>query len=176
MSEHVERLSQERRESLFPEFRRDEATTSSQDGQADQEAAPQPAKPEPLVLSVMARLADVLRRETALIRQGDFEGFAELQREKSDLIRQAERLEHNRGAMRAVEDLDPEALKAKLGGFNQTVEGNMRAIGAVKDAIGQVRSQAIRKLEDEKGDGVYSKQGAKKSLQHLSLNGTKVKL
>jgi hypothetical protein len=175
MSE-IERLSRERRESLFPEFKREER------GPTDEPAAEQtqldnaPRKPEPLVLSVMAKLAAVLKRETELIRAGDFEGFAELQREKSDLIRQAERLEHNRGAMRAVEDLGPEDLKARLGGFNQTVEGNMRAIGAVKDAIGHVRDQAIRKLEDEKGDGVYSKQGAKKSLQHLSLNGTQVKL
>jgi hypothetical protein len=175
MTKNVERLSRLDHDSLFPEFRRDEPEAGEE---AAAEASPPSPKPknEPLVLSVMAKLADVLRRETALIKAGDFEGFAELQREKSDLIRQAERLEYNRGAMRAVEELDPAELREKIGGFNKTVEGNMRAIGAVKDAIGQVRSQAIRKLEDEKGDGVYSKDGAKKSLHHLSLNGTKVKL
>ncbi|MCQ8185505.1 flagellar protein FlgN [Parvularcula maris] len=175
MKENVERLSREERESLFPEFRRDERAQPAPEAEAAVEPTAKP-KSEPLVLSVMAKLADVLRRETEVIKAGDFEGFAELQREKSDLIRQAERLEYNRGAMRAVEDLDPGELQARIGGFNKTVEGNMRAIGAVKDAIGQVRSQAIRKLEDEKGDGVYSKDGAKKSLQHLSLNGTQVKL
>jgi hypothetical protein len=175
MSE-IERLSRKRRDSLFPELKSPDRDTHLSDAAPQQEADPAPVKPEPLVLSVMAKLAAVLQRETATIRAGDFEGFAELQREKSDLIRQAERLEHNRGAMRAVEAFEPAELQEKLSGFNATVESNMRAIGAVKDAIGQVRQRAISKLEEEKGDGVYSKQGAKKSLQHLSLNGTQVKL
>lgn len=168
------RLGKAERDSLFPEFRVDEDNLDAEE--LREEAVPEPKKPEPLALSVMGRLAELLARETRLIREGRFEEFAELQREKGQLIRQAERLEHNRSAMEAVEQLDPEALKAKLEGFNATIETNMRAIGAVKDAIIHIRSQAIRKLEEEKGDGVYSKDGEKKSLHRLSLNETHVKL
>lgn len=174
MSRTPTRLGRAERDSLFPEFRLDDD---------DHEVAPEeapvpalPAKPEPLIISVMARLAEVLAEETRLIRAGDFEAFSELQREKGELIRKAERLENNRSALAAVEGLEPEALKAKLEGFNETVESNMRAIGAVKDAITHVRDQAIRKLEEEKGDGVYSKAGERKSLHRLSLNETQVKL
>ncbi len=174
MNRSVSRLNRETRDSLFPEFRRDEDDLDLHDDVAEEKPAPQ--KPEPLIFSVMGQLAEVLAEETRLIRAGDFEGFAALQREKGLLIRQAERLEHARGAMGKAEDLDTELVKDRLDGFNHTVEKNMRAIGAVKDAITHVRTQAIRKLEEEKGDGVYARDGEKKSLHHLSLNESKVKL
>ncbi|MEE4211513.1 MAG: hypothetical protein V2I43_19890 [Parvularcula sp.] len=169
---HHRRLEDADRDHLFPEFRREE------DAAATEEAPALPQRPqrEPAILSVMRRLADLLGEEARLIREGNFEAFAELQREKGVLIRQAERLERNPSALEAVEALDPAALKEMLEGFNETVGRNMRAIGAVKDAIIQVRSRAIRRLEEEKGDGVYSKDGERKSLHRLSLNETKVKL
>lgn len=172
MSKAPMRLGRAEQDTLFPEFRFDD------DVPHEEEIVPAPARPkrEPLVLSVMSRLADVLAEETGAIRAGDFGKFNELQREKGDLIRQAERLEASRSATTAMEQLEPEALQAKLEGFNETVETNMRAISAVKDAITHVREQAIKKLEEEKGDGVYSRDGEKKSLHRLSLNETQVKL
>ncbi|MEO1399105.1 MAG: flagellar export chaperone FlgN [Pseudomonadota bacterium] len=161
-------------DSLFPEFREEEAHTEL-DGVSTEDLSIRPKK-DPVVLSVLAKLAKLLADETTAIRAGDFEAFAELQRQKGSLIRQAERLENNRSAYEAMESLEPEALKAKLDGFTETVESNMRTIGAVKDAIGHVRTQAIKKLEEEKGDGVYSKDGERKSLHRLSLNETQVKL
>lgn len=173
MSNTSRRLGRDDQDSYFPEFRLDEDETAAEELAAPAIAGP---KKEPAVLSVMARLADVLSEETKAIRAGDFDRFAELQREKGQLIRQAERLEHSRSAHEGVEQIEPDTLKARLEGFNETVEANMRAIGAVKDAITQVRERAIKKLEEEKGDGVYSKDGGKKSLHRLSLNETKVKL
>jgi hypothetical protein len=158
---------------LFPEFRRAEEAKPEAE-----EAAPAPAAPkrEPAILSIMARLAELLAEETRLIREGKYDAFHELQRQKGDLIRQAERLEHDPRAKAQISEIDQDDLRSRLEEFNETVEGNMRAIGAVKDALTQVRSQAIRKLEEEKGDGVYSRDGGRKSLHHLSLNGTQVKL
>ncbi|NNU17413.1 hypothetical protein HK107_13860 [Parvularcula sp. ZS-1/3] len=167
------RLDEEARDSLFPEFRRDEDAPQTDEQQAEAPARP---KKEPVILTVMSKLAHVLAEETRLIREGDFEGFAAIQREKGQLIRQAERLENSQRNLQAVEGLDPESLQAKLESFNGTVEANMRSIGAVKDAVTHVRTAAIRKLEEEKGDGVYSKDGEKKSLHHLPLSGNKVKL
>ncbi|MEM1380815.1 MAG: flagellar export chaperone FlgN [Pseudomonadota bacterium] len=174
MNNPFDRTQQIDPESLFPEFRRDDVLTEI--AAEGQRALPTRPKRDPLILSIMARLAQLLSEETAAIRAGEFEKFSELQRQKGSLIRQAERLENNRSAVEAVESLEPEALRAKLETFNETVEANMRTIGAVKDAIGHVRSQAIKKLEEEKGDGVYSKDGERKSLHRLSLNETKVKL
>jgi hypothetical protein len=169
---HHRRLEDADRDHLFPEFRRGE------DEVADEAPSTLDERPkrEPAILSVMRKLADLLADEARLIREGNFEAFAELQREKGILIRQAERLERNPSALEAVEALEPEALKEKLESFNDTVGRNMRAIGAVKDAITHVRSRAIRRLEEEKGDGVYSKDGERKSLHRLSLNETQVKL
>ncbi len=175
MNKLPESLDETQQDDLFPELEPFEAF-------ADQEIAQDlleedlPPACEPVVLKVMGRLADLLSEETAAIRDGDFETFTELQREKSILIRQVERLEHNPSAIEAVESIEPEVLKVRLGEFNGTVEANMRAIGAVKDAVVQVREQALRKLEEEKGDGVYMRDGGKKSLHRISINDTKVKL
>ncbi|MEM9809764.1 MAG: hypothetical protein AAF788_00915 [Pseudomonadota bacterium] len=172
MSKTTQRLTRADRDSLFPEFRFEDEDEILEDKPEIQE---RPVR-EPVVMSVMRRLADLLAEETAAIRAGNFEGFAELQREKGILIRQAERLEHDPKALDAVEGLDADTLRVKLQSFNGTVETNMRALGAVKDAIVHVREQAIKRLEEEKGDGVYSKDGERKSLHRLSLNETKVKL
>lgn len=174
MTKVTGRLGRAEQDSLFPEFRTEEEREAPVEDSAGIRG--EHRRREPAIFSVMARLAQLLSEETAAIRAGDFETFAELQRQKSALVRQAERLEHNPSALEAAEALDPEALKAKLESFNTTVETNMRTIGAVSDAIGHVRQQAIRKLEEEKGDGVYSKDGEKKSLHRLSLNDTQVKL
>ncbi|GGY50768.1 hypothetical protein [Parvularcula lutaonensis] len=161
-------------DSFFPEFRRDEEIDEAVAEEApEQEEAP---KNDPLVLKTMARLAELLGDETRLLREGNYEAFSELQREKGELIRQVERLEHSRHAMAEVEGMDQETLMLRLEDFNATVEKNMRSIGAVKDAITHVRTAAIRKLEDERGDGVYAKDGEKRSLHHLSFNDNKVKL
>ncbi|MEM9839114.1 MAG: hypothetical protein AAF830_08160 [Pseudomonadota bacterium] len=174
MSNSLNRPAPVDHDSLFPEFREDESHTDVDDVSTE-ELTSRPKK-DPVVLSVMARLAKLLAEETEAIRKGNFEEFASLQRQKGNLIRQAERLQNSRSALDAMEGLEPEALKAKLEGFTETVEANMRTIGAVKDAIGHVRTQAIKKLEEEKGDGVYSKDGERKSLHRLSLNETQVKL
>jgi len=175
MNRSINKLTDDDRESLFPELRShdDHDTDLIETGEAAQPTRP---RKDPLILSVMGRLASVLAEETAAVREGNFEAFTEIQRQKGTLIRQAERLQHNTKALEAVEQLDADNFKTKLDEFNNTVEANMRTIGAVKDAITHVRHQAIRKLEEEKGDGVYSKDGERKSLHRLSLTGTKVKL
>ena len=172
MTKLPQRLDEKQQADLFPELEAFETQDIAQDLREED----LPPSREPVVLRVMGRLADLLGEETAAIREGDFEGFTALQREKSILIRQVERLEHDPAAIEAVEALEPEVLKARLTDFNGTVESNMRAIGAVKDAVVQVREQALRKLEEEKGDGVYMRDGGKKSLDRISLNDTKVKL
>ncbi|MEO1656243.1 MAG: hypothetical protein AAFR65_00850 [Pseudomonadota bacterium] len=166
------RLDDVQQDNLFPELEAFEDQDIAQDLLDDD----LPPSREPVVLRVMGRLADLLGEETAAIRDGKFEAFTELQREKSILIRQVERLEHDPSALEAVETLEPEVLKARLHEFNGTISANMRAIGAVKDAVVQVREQALRKLEEEKGDGVYMRDGGKKSLDRISINDTKVKL
>ena len=174
MNDPQRRMNRLDHETLFPEFKIDR-----EEAAVEEPVAPAPvprSSRQPLILSVMKRLATILSEETAAIRAGEFETFSELQREKGELIRKAERLEHDARALDAVGEMNPEDLKGELNDFNQTVEGNMRAIGAVKDAITHVRTQAIRKLEDEKGDGVYSRDGEKRSLHRLSLNETQVKL
>lgn len=162
-------------DSFFPELREAEA---HEEFEAEEQVEAEIAHDEddPLVLKIMARLAQVLAEESRFLREGNYEAFTELQREKGQLIQQVERLEHSRHAIAEVEKMDQQTLMTKLEGFNETVEKNMRSIGAVKDAINHVRSAAIRKLEDERGDGVYSRDGEKRSLHHLSLNETKVKL
>ncbi|MEM7740835.1 MAG: hypothetical protein AAF225_08540 [Pseudomonadota bacterium] len=172
MNKPPQHLDGAHQESLFPELDAFEDQEIAQDLLEDD----LPPAREPVVLRVMGRLADLLSEETAAIRDGDFETFTQLQREKSILIRQVERLEHDPSAIEAVESLETDVLKARLTDFNGTVEANMRAIGAVKDAVVQVRQQALRKLEEEKGDGVYMRDGGKKSLDRISINDTKVKL
>lgn len=174
MSRTLAQLSEDERDYLFPEFRgaEDETETAQED---DLQAPVRPQK-DPVLLSVMAKLAGVLGRETDAIRTGSFDEFTDLQREKAILIQQAERLQNSPKALEAVEAFEPETLQSRLESFNSTVESNMRTIGAVKDAITHIRTQAIRRLEEEKGDGTYRKDGEKKSLHRLSLNETQVKL
>lgn len=167
MTSSARQTTLETQESSLPEV------TNPLDAEVSEEAA---VENEPLIFSVMARLTEVLSEETRLVREGNFAAFTELQREKGLLLRQAERLEHARNAMGSPEHLNTELVKRRLDGFNEVVETNMRSIGAVKDAISHVRTKAIEKLEDEKGDGVYSRGGGKRSLQHLSMSDSKVKL
>ncbi|NRA29805.1 MAG: hypothetical protein HRU11_06025 [Parvularculaceae bacterium] len=175
MNRSINRLTADDQDNLFPEFHSREERDASL-AEHNETELPTKARKDPLILSVMSRLAAVLAEETAAVRAGDFEAFNEIQRQKGTLIRQAERLQNNQSALNAVDQIDTEVFKSKLDEFNNTVETNMRTIGAVKDAITHVRHQAIKKLEEEKGDGVYSKDGERKSLHRLSLNETKVKL
>ena len=153
---------------LFGEFREDEKPTESAS------APPAIGAAASELIDRLAALTAAFDRETALAREGDFDGFRRLQGAKRRAIRAVEQMSQAPSAVLSEEDRA--AVEGSLADFNAAVDRNMRVLNAAREALRSVRHYALKSIEQKEADGVYGKDGAVRGPSRISVNGLQVKL